>query len=59
MNIRKFRNNFDKEGKLRCFNYNIYRHAEKSYQKLKKAKKTRKYYKYNKVEHPVKDYRIE
>ena len=57
MDIRMSRDNSDTEGKLRCFNCNIYEHIEKSYQKLKKEKETRKYYKCNKVEHLVKDYK--
>jgi len=35
MNIGKTKDNFDKDRKLRCFNYNIYRHIVKNYKKPK------------------------
>ena len=31
MDIGKVRENFDKDRKLRCFNYNIYRYMAKEY----------------------------
>ena len=39
MDIGKSKDNFDKDRKLRYFNYNIYRHMTKNCQKLKKKKK--------------------
>ena len=42
MNIGKSRENFNKNGKLRCFNYNTYRYMVKNYQRSKKEKETRK-----------------
>ena len=57
MDIGKSKDNFDKDGKPRCFNYNIYRHIAKEYQRPKKERDIRKYYKYNKVRHLVRDYR--
>jgi len=56
MDIGKSKNNYDKDGKPKCFNCNIYRHIAKDCQKLKKEKKIRKCYKYNKVRHLAKDY---
>ena len=35
MNIGKTKDNFDKDRKLRCFNYNVYRHMVKNYKKPK------------------------
>ena len=58
MDIRKAQDNFDKDGRLKCLNYNTYKHIAKECQRLKKKRKTRKYYKYNKVEHLAKDCRI-
>ena len=46
MEIRKFKDNYNKDGKLRCFNCNIYKHIAKDCRKLKKEKEIRKYYKY-------------
>ena len=51
MNIRKSRNNFDKNGKPRCFNYNLYRHLAKECRRPKKERKTRKCYKCDKQRH--------
>ena len=59
MNIKKTRENFDKDGKPKCFNYNIYKHIVKKCRKPKKKQDIRKYYKCNKVEHIAKDYRLE
>ena len=36
MDIVEAKNNFDKDRKPICFNYNIYRHIAKDYKKLKK-----------------------
>ena len=36
MDIVEAKNNFDKDRKPRCFNYNIYGHMAKDYKKLKK-----------------------
>ena len=57
MDIRKARDNFDKDKKLKCFNYNTYRHMVTKYRKPKKEKETRKCYKYNKVGYLAKDCR--
>ena len=57
MDIRKIRENFDKNRKPRRFNYNIYRYIAKKYRKLKKEQDTRKCYKYNKVGYIAKNYR--
>ena len=57
MNIGKSKNNYKKNKKPKCFNYNVYRHIVKDYWKPKKEKETRKCYKYDKVEHLVKNYR--
>ena len=46
MNIRKAKDNFDKDRKPKCFNYNVYGHIAKDYKKLKKEWDTRKCYKY-------------
>jgi len=40
IDIGKSKDNFDKDKKLRCFNYNI-----QIYQRTKREKETRKYYK--------------
>ena len=57
ISIRKSKDNFNKDKKLRCFNYNTYRYIAKECQKPKKERDTRKYYKYNKIGYIVKDYR--
>ena len=36
IDIRKVRENFDKDKRPKCFNYNTYRYIAKKYQKLKK-----------------------
>ena len=53
----KFKDNYNKDRKLRCFNYNIYKHMAKDCRKLKKEKEMRKYYKYDKVKHLTKNCR--
>ena len=55
IDIRKSRDNFDENGKQRCFNYNTYEHIVREYKKPKKDKEMRKCYKYNKVGHLAKD----
>ena len=59
MDIGKARDNFDKDRKLKYFNYNTYRHIAKDCQMLKKEQDTRKCYKYEKIEHIAKDCRSE
>ena len=47
IDIGKAKDNFDKDGKPKCFNCNEYKHIVKDCKKPKKEKKnTRKYYKY-------------
>ena len=58
MDIGKSKDNFDKDRKPRCFNYNIYRHIIKECQKPKKDNKIRKCYNCNKVGHLAKDCRL-
>ena len=58
MDIRKSRDNFDKNGKLRCLNYSIYRYIAKEFQKPKRERKIRKCYKCDKVEHFAKNCRL-
>ena len=58
IDIGKAKDNFDKDGKPKCFNCNIYRHIAKNCQKPKKEKDTKKCYKCNKIEHIVKDCRL-
>jgi len=57
INIEKTKYNYNKDRKLKCFNYNIYRHIVKDCRKPKKEKETRKCYKYNKVKHFAKNYK--
>ena len=57
MDIGKSQDHFDKDGKPKCFNCNIYRHLAKDCRRPKKDKEMRKCYKYNKVEHLAKDCR--
>ena len=57
IDIGKFKNNYNKNRKSKCFNCNIYRHIAKNCWKPKKEKKTRKYYKCYKVGHLTKNYR--
>ena len=44
MNIGKAKENFDKDGKSKYFNFKIYKHMAKNCQKLKKEKNTWKCY---------------
>jgi len=57
MDIGKSRDNFDKNGKPKCFNCNIYGYLAKKCRRSKKDKETRKCYKYDKVGHLAKDCR--
>jgi len=59
MDIGKVRENFDKDRKLRCFNYNIYRYMAKECWKPKKEWDTKKYYKCDKVKYIAKYCRSE
>ena len=36
IDIRKTKDNFDKDGRPKCFNCNVYRHIAKDYRKLKR-----------------------
>jgi len=54
MNIRKANNNFDKNGKSKCFNCNIYKHMVKDCKKPKK-RDTRKCYKCKRIRHIIKN----
>ena len=58
MDIGKLKDNF-KNGKPKCFNYEIYRHIAKNCQKSKKEKDNRKYYKCKWVGHIAKDCKTE
>ena len=55
MDIRKSNDNF-RDGKLKCFNCNKYRHMIKEYQSKKKENK-QQYFKCDKEEHIAKDCR--
>ena len=55
MDIGKSRNNFDKNGKPRCFNCNLYGHLAKECRRPKKEKEMRKCYKYDKQGYLAKD----
>jgi len=55
MDIGKSRNNFNENGKLRCFNCNLYRHIARECRRPKKERETRKCYKYDKEGHLAKD----
>jgi len=56
MDIGKSNENF-KDRKLKCFNYNKYRHMAKEYQSKKKERETRKYFKCYKEEYIAKNYK--
>ena len=59
MDIVKFKDNYNKNRKPKCFNCNVYRHIAKDCQKPKEEKETRKWYRYNKIGYLVKDCRLE
>jgi len=42
MDIKKFKDNYNKNKKPKSFNYNVYRHIAKDFQKPKEGKETRK-----------------
>ena len=54
MNIGKTKNNYDKEGRPKCFNCNKYRHIAKECWK-KKKRNPKKYFKCERVGHIAKD----
>ena len=56
MNIGKTKNNYNKEERPKCFNYNKYGHMMKKCQK-KKEKNPRKCFRCKKVGHIAKDYK--
>ena len=55
MDIGKAQDNFDENGKPRCFNCNVYGHIVRDCKKPKKGKETKKCYKCNKIGHLAKD----
>ena len=57
MDIEKAKDNFDKNRKSKCFNYNVYGHMVKDCKKPKKERNTKKCYKYEKIEHITKNCR--
>jgi len=59
MDIGKTRENFDKDGKPRCFNCTTYEYMAKEYRKPKREQDTGKNYKCDKAEHIAKDCRLE
>ena len=59
MDIRRFKDNYKRDGKPRYFNYNINGHIAKDFPKPKKEKETKKYYKCDKVGHLIKNCRLE
>ena len=58
MDIRKAKDNFDKDGKPKCFNCNTYGYMAKDCQKPKKEWNTRKCYKCKKIGHITKNCRL-
>ena len=57
MDIGKAKDNFDKDRKPKCFNYNVYEHIAKDCKKPRKEWDTRKCYKCKKVRHIAKSYK--
>ena len=57
MDIKNFKDNYNKDKKPRYFNCNIYRYIAKDCQKQKKEKEIRKCYKCDNVEYFTKNYR--
>ena len=49
MDIRKIKDNFNKDRRPKCFNCNTYEYMAKDCKKLKKEQDTRKYYKCEKM----------
>jgi len=58
MDIEKMQDNFDKQGRPKCFNCNTYEHMARECKKPKKSREIRKCYKCNKVGHLAKEYRF-
>jgi len=57
IDIGKAREDFNKDGKPKCFNYNIYKYMAKDCRKPKKEQDTRKCYKCDKIGYIAKDHR--
>ena len=57
MDIGKAWDSFDENGRLRCFNCNVYRHIARKCRKPKQEKEIRKCYKCDKIGHLAKDCR--
>jgi len=57
MDIGKMQDNFDEQGRPKCFNCNTYEHMARECKKPKKSRETRKCYKCDKVGHLAKDCR--
>jgi len=57
MDIRKAKDNFNKEKKPKYFNCNVYGHIAKDCKKTKKEQDTKKCYKWEKIEYMAKDYK--
>jgi len=55
IDIRKTKDNYNKDNQPRYFNCNVYEHMVKDCRKPKKEKEIRKCYKYNKVGHLAKN----
>jgi len=55
MDIGKSRNNFNENGKPRCFNCNLYGHITRECRRPKKEREMRKCYKCDKEGHLAKD----
>ena len=58
IDIGKFKDNFNKDGKPRCFNCNTYGHIAKECQRPKKERNSSKCYKYDKVGHLARNCRL-
>lgn len=58
MDIGNSKENF-KDGKLRCFNYNLYKHMARDCWRPKKENNNKKFYKYKQAGHIAKDYKTE
>jgi len=58
MDIRKTKENFNKDRKPKCFNCEIYRYITKDCQKPKKEKNTWKYYECGQIGHITSDCKI-
>ena len=58
IDIGKAKDNFDKNKRSKCFNYNIYKHMVKDYKKLKKEQDIRKCYKCENIGHITKNCKL-